>query len=367
MWRKQFIISYSILFIVLSGIYLAVIFTPEPPMEKLALARQMLAEARDSKSSHYATDQYNLSERAYHSAIKFMEIENQKFILFRDYSKTDSCCHVAINYAGKAKLASENNVRNLEVDLKERIAILMALEANYASLMSIIPITNEIRQQYLKGRISLLEADQDFDNERFLASRQNLEKADLLIHHSIAYLRSTLSEYFQSFPLWMNWYKTSIQQSKKEGAYLIVIDKMARVCEVYKNGQLKKRYTCELGRNWMGDKGQSGDKTTPEGEYRVIKKLENGNTKYYKALLIDYPNDDDRNRFNQKIRSGALSSNARIGGSIEIHGHGGKGADWTDGCIALKDEDMKELFKMIPLSTPVTIVGSLVPIENILK
>jgi len=84
-------------------------------------------------------------------------------------------------------------------------------------------------------------------------------------------------------------------------------------------------------------------------------------TPYHKALEINYPNDGDLLRFEDDKKSGRLPRNAEIGGSIQIHGGGGRKADWTNGCIALKNGDMDLVFEWARLGTPVTIVGSLNP------
>jgi murein L,D-transpeptidase YafK len=79
-------------------------------------------------------------------------------------------------------------------------------------------------------------------------------------------------------------------------------------------------------------------------------------SRYYKALMLNYPNDDDRRRFRKQVLSGALSPRSRIGGLIEIHGHGGRGTDWTDGCVALTNEDMDQLMLSASMGMDVTIV-----------
>ena len=81
-------------------------------------------------------------------------------------------------------------------------------------------------------------------------------------------------------------------------------------------------------------------------------------TKFNKALLINYPNDEDRMRFALGRRRGTISRGAGIGNLIEIHGDGGEGRDWTDGCVALTNEDMDRLFAHVRVGTPVTIVGT---------
>jgi len=81
-------------------------------------------------------------------------------------------------------------------------------------------------------------------------------------------------------------------------------------------------------------------------------------TRYYKALLVDYPNDEDLERWEKARREGTISRRVGVGGLIEIHGHGGQGTDWTDGCVALRDRDMDRLLTYAGLGTPVTIVGT---------
>ena len=62
-----------------------------------------------------------------------------------------------------------------------------------------------------------------------------------------------------------------------------------------------------------------------------------------------------------------MPASATIGSMIEIHGNGGKGVDWTDGCIALTDSDMDKVFGIAKVGTTVTIVGSMVDLKNIAK
>jgi len=136
---------------------------------------------------------------------------------------------------------------------------------------------------------------------------------------------------------------------------------------LYLNGILIKKFKIELGPNWIGDKRLEGDMATPEGFYFVKEKLDSRKTKFYKALLINYPNEKDLENFNQEKQNGTLHSSARIGGAIEIHGAGGEGRDWTNGCVALRNCDMDTLFAYSSPGTMVTIVGSLKPLDKILK
>ncbi len=65
-----------------------------------------------------------------------------------------------------------------------------------------------------------------------------------------------------------------------------------------------------------------------------------------------------------RLTSGLLPQTAKIGGLIEIHGNGGKGIDWTEGCIALTDKEIELVYKKVRVGTPVTIVGSVVDLQS---
>ena len=85
------------------------------------------------------------------------------------------------------------------------------------------------------------------------------------------------------------------------------------------------------------------------------------------VITLNYPNDDDKQRFTIGKNNGTLQSSTKIGNLIEIHGEGGKGIDWTQGCVALHNKDMDVLFKLVDEDTPVTIVGSLKSLKEIMQ
>ena len=117
----------------------------------------------------------------------------------------------------------------------------------------------------------------------------------------------------------------------------------------------------------MGPKEKQGDYKTPEGEYYICSK--NDHSQFYLSLGISYPNSSNAE---QGLKTGLLSKsqyqqiqsaithkrkppmNTRLGGDIMIHGFG-TARDWTWGCIAMENADVKELFDMIPVGTLVTI------------
>lgn len=156
---------------------------------------------------------------------------------------------------------------------------------------------------------------------------------------------------------WNEWAAETIRSSARSRTTAIVVDKLGRKVHLYEAGKLRATFEAELGSGALARKLHQGDMATPEGFYKVREVRGPGRTKYYRALLLDYPNEEDWKRFRAARERGELSSRTKIGGLIEIHGQGGQGSDWTEGCVALANEDMDRLVKLVRVGTPVTIVG----------
>ncbi len=139
----------------------------------------------------------------------------------------------------------------------------------------------------------------------------------------------------------------------------IVIKKSERVLEAYIGDSLLKQYPVSLGHSPAGDKIRQGDKRTPEGEFYVAKKVPN--SRFNKALLVSYPNEEDAERglqtglITQRQHDSIVSAirectvppqDTALGSHIEIHGSGGGPdiGDWTFGCVALDSDYMEEVF-----------------------
>jgi L,D-peptidoglycan transpeptidase YkuD (ErfK/YbiS/YcfS/YnhG family) len=158
--------------------------------------------------------------------------------------------------------------------------------------------------------------------------------------------------------LWRSWIRQAVETSRMTGAASFVVVKEKHLLQVYKAGRLVRATPVDLGANSINQKSHAGDRTTPEGLYRITKKKGHGQSKYGLALLLDYPNAEDRRRFAAAKARGEITKRTGIGGLIEIHGEGGRGVDWTDGCIAPDNRDMEILFREAGVGTMVAIVGS---------
>jgi hypothetical protein len=348
-------------------IFLMVRITPRPPVSEMNNAREILYEAQKNKADIYSKKLFYQAKSYYDSAMVAWQKENQKFIYFRDYKKIAKYADLS---AKKATLAGDNSINstsNLKIRLKQKIDSLNNLVSRINDRFTTYPLKDEARTRISNGKMLLNEAEEAYSKGQYLQSNRKITDAEYLLTDSYDNANANLENYFKSFSTWKHWVEKTIDESKKNRDYSIIIDKFSRKCFIYQNGIRKLEFDAELGRNWVGDKRSKGDKATPEGMYKISKKFDSNKTKYYKALLLDYPNDEDKETFLAEIKRGTLPSSAKIGGLIEIHGNGGKGVDWTEGCVALTDSEMDIVFKLARVGTPVTIVGSIVDLKNIVN
>ena len=144
------------------------------------------------------------------------------------------------------------------------------------------------------------------------------------------------------------------------GAVSIVIDKSDYELNVYDDKGWYATYPVVFGNNSLADKKMQGDKNTPEGTFRITHKRVHD--KWCRFLLIDYPNATSREKFNQRKQRGEIPANASIGGGIGIHGTWpnddimiDRYKNWTEGCISMKNEDVKEIYGFTGNGTKVSI------------
>jgi murein L,D-transpeptidase YafK len=137
-------------------------------------------------------------------------------------------------------------------------------------------------------------------------------------------------------------------------ADMVVVNKESRELMLMRNGSILKSYRIALGGNPKGHKTQEGDQKTPEGKYWLDYKKQD--SAFYKAIHISYPNAEDKAQ--------AEKTGVSPGGFIMIHGQkngfGWFGSimqyfDWTDGCIAVKNSEMEEIWEAVDAGTPIQI------------
>ena len=135
----------------------------------------------------------------------------------------------------------------------------------------------------------------------------------------------------------------------------VVVRKSERRMYLMHGETVLRSYRVALGLNPVGPKEQEGDSRTPEGHYLLTRR--NPRSEYFLSIQVSYPNDRDM----QRARRNRLSP----GGSVMIHGLPNElrreptyyeKRDWTDGCIAVSDSDMLEIWLMTPPDTPIDIL-----------
>ena len=144
--------------------------------------------------------------------------------------------------------------------------------------------------------------------------------------------------------------------SAKDGAGLadfVLVDKSERTLRLYRDGVVIHEIRgLQFGDAPMGHKRFEGDERTPEGRYTID--FGNPQSRYHLSLHVSYPNTDDRAR--------AKAAGRSPGGAIFLHGQPNRlpesrrmARDWTDGCIAMTNAEMRALWKMIPDGTAIEI------------
>lgn len=153
------------------------------------------------------------------------------------------------------------------------------------------------------------------------------------------------------------------------------ISKKSQTLFVYRGPELIEKFPVDLGYNYFADKERRGSMSgrdhwrTPEGQFFVVSL--NGRSQYHKAFVLNYPTPEDAESGLKKglisraehaaivsaDRKGAMPPmNTALGGWIEIHGNGtGARSNWTQGCIALKDQEIDRLWDLVQLGAPVLI------------
>jgi murein L,D-transpeptidase YafK len=357
------IIVPVLIIIILSSFVIFRLNKNQPPLQEIKEAREYISQAKLKKADLYAPYAYSSAENTYDSVMQKWNEENKKFILNRGYEEVRELAEKAQIIAMKSLDKANENSEFARQTLQQEIQLTQNRIDKFQPLFKKIPLPDETIRKNAKAMLLFQEAKIAYRKSNYLLADDKLKQAQSYLSYSYGSAEKKLDNYFSDQPKWESWTRKSIERSRKKKLTCIIIDKFSRKCMIYKNGQLKQSFDVDLGKNWIGTKLQQGDKSTPEGFYRIEKKLTRSETKYHKALLLNYPNEDDEERFRLNKENGVISSRAAIGGLIEIHGNGGKGSDWTDGCIALRDEDMDILYSSCSKGTSVIIVGSLKPLR----
>jgi hypothetical protein len=325
-----------------------------PP--EVALAAKAVATTERSEAVRYLPEQCSDLHLRYRQVMNRWEREGKKWIWFRRYAGFVGEFKALITQTETIRTELSQVVTNRRDDL---LGLHQVLSQRAQSLRQITQTINEGRlarkdltQAELamaNARASIKAGKLDLAENMLTQSESSLERANKALFRVLGRYRSS-----NQIDLWRNWIEETVSESRRRSIMAVVVSKIDKKLYVYRNGHHIQTYDVGLGRNGLSDKKHSGDNATPEGRYRISKK--NPNSLYFKALLLDYPNDEDRRTFKRARQLGLIPPRVGIGSLIEIHGGGI--TYMTRGCIALENDEMNTLYNQLPVGTPVTIVGS---------
>lgn len=215
------------------------------------------------------------------------------------------------------------------------------------------------RRRLQSARVQAVEALLRHQGGDFVTARAMAESVEEEAHAILDRGAKRASRFVDEAEIerWRRWLDETVEESRRERSTAIVVLKEKNELLLYQSGKVVRRYPVELGRKSLDRKLIEGDGATPEGRYRVVAKKEGAETIYHRALLLDYPTQEDLARLAEAKRRGQVRSDARPGGLIEIHGEGGRGWDWTRGCVAMTNKDIDDLWTRVGENVRVTIVG----------
>lgn len=336
-------------------------FSPDPPrMNLFESAQSRLRVLKDVNAPLYAPALYAEYIRAVELAGGELADQQKIFYGFRQYLTFERLCGEALERADAAERDARENRAAVQIDVVQGRHQLREMISGIRAGLDRTGISNAGRGGLVRAEVLLREAEIMSDAGRWLEARQKMEGAFAAARAADYERRERMSRFNdpQLIDKWDRWARETIHGSAQHSTKAILVVKSRNVCLLLDSGSVVRRYAADLGKNSAYDKSYRGDEATPEGKYKIIEKKGLGRSKFHKALLINYPNDEDVRSFRRSHRVGHLLPQSRLGGLIEIHGDGGRDKNWTQGCVALHNTDMDDLYSRVGPETPVTIVGN---------
>lgn len=323
----------------------------EPPTRVRLAAERALEQARQSGAAGTAPEIFAAAEEAFAEGLSSWKNES--------WERADAAFSTS---ARRASLAERIHARERRETSERALRLLSRAQSGVQELewlSNYLPPRSPVRASIMKASVGVKEAGTLFDqgdaSRSLSAARQASQEITSAYERFNRFLLGSTDP--DRIVRYRDWVDDTVSWSRKHRAEAIIVDKMRRTLTLVSGGRRIHTYRAELGINGTLVKVVSGDRATPEGRYKVIEKRGPQQTRWYKALLLNYPNDEDLKRFRRARKQGRVPRNAGPGSLIEIHGKGGRGGDWTDGCVALSNRDMDHLFGKVAVGTPVTIVG----------
>jgi L,D-transpeptidase catalytic domain len=342
--------------ILVAALAVFIIGCQDPPLAALDNAKRALDKASRTGALQYSEKTYRAAEKLVQAGWMEMARQNGRLAPFRNYKAADSILKLALATANKATSETENQIKNLDSLAQSERRELQKDLLDWREALNGALARYRLEYLWNQAELAYRTSEKLIFNREYQAARQTVAEGKLSLRKMAAVMDDYINDEAQKIHVWRRWVAETVAASNDQGGHAVIVDKSKHIAYLIQNGKVIHRYDCEFGFNPSHQKLFSGDGATPEGKYTISAVKTNGRSTYYKALLLSYPNANDQARFAENKARGIISRRARIGGLIEIHGEGGRGRDWTEGCVALTNKDMDHLMRYVSVGTPVTIV-----------
>jgi hypothetical protein len=331
----------------------------DPPLDHRQAAERALAEARASEARDWAPELLRRAETTMRTNRDAEVLESHQLLPLRDYRVVRTGFDRA---AMEARVAIAEALRRSAAADEVASEQLDRAESAIASAEEVLDAAGrqpELRGRLTRARLLYDEARRRYEGGDFRYARERAELAETEAFGVTEKTTQLMGRYVDAGEVarWQRWIEDTVRWSKRTGQPAIVVSKDDHLLTLYEKGREVLTFPADLGINNLPDKVRAGDHATPEGRYKITSKRNVGQTAYYKAFMLDYPNQEDRKRFDEMRRRGEIPRGVGPGSLIEIHGEGGRAKDWTKGCVAVSNDHMDKLFPRVRVGTPVTIVG----------
>jgi L,D-transpeptidase-like protein len=352
-------VAVCVLAVVTLAVEIAVSGRTRPPAVARGAALAAFQAAAAGGASRWAPEALRAADEALRAALLAWSRQESRVLPLRDFRPVARALARAESLALEATRVGEELRAEASAAAEQAVRDAQSVEAHAEALVAATALPPAERVHLQRARLLVREAevllrDGDVEAARERAERSRGELGEALGPALQAAGRYTSQEHVA---LWRRWIEETRAWSRRTGEAAVLVLKEKNVLVLLSGGAPVRTYDVEIGANALGVKERQGDQATPEGRYRVVAKKDHGRSRYYRALLLDYPNAADRERFAAAKRRGEIPRDAQIGGQIEVHGEGGRGQNWTEGCVALSNRDIDELYERVAVGTRVTIVG----------
>ncbi len=342
---------------VLGGAVVGYFLAEPPPMPVVQIASARFALQQAHLAPRLAPEALAKADTLSMNMELLYALERSKLVRFRRSASLEKAAAALELQAVAARTAAEDSLASGLAAAQSRTEELMARLDVVSAQAERMKGERKLQRTYRRALVALENATALREHSQLSLLPVALDSAEVAVQRAENNLGRSLARMHdpQLRVAWQRWVDQTIAETNGGGT-AILVEKLRRRCIVVQNRRVVARYQADFGRNGLSVKVHAGDGATPEGRYRVTEK--NGGSKYYKALLIDYPNSSDMVRYHKEKKNGRVPPGRGPGSLIEIHGYGGRNTDWTEGCIALRNSDMDELYRRVAVGTPITIVGA---------